>query len=829
MRPRRAAPRRNRGSAPSSSAREWVGGSFSAPFFVQEGAEPYRPGIAIWLELPDGFVVGQAIFKPEEAKGAVARTLRGALTQPAIRMPRKPDAIRVADAATAADVREQIGKSTPVIIAPTPELDEIFEQMIASLSEEEAEDEASYLAGGRVSAGAVEELFRAASLLFALKPWTIADNGQVLRMDIPAFGVDGACVSTIGQFGDARGVLILGSLDDFHEFAAATEASAAGNGPLRLGAEVLALTFESAAELPPSMRREAMARGWPVASPDAYPLVERRDPDGVPRPLVERDVEIATACARSLIPFLQRNAALLASETYTPTCESYFDDDDREVRLTVPYEALADSDLTDTDLEQYEDFEPPPTEPFRPRAGRNEPCPCGSGRKYKKCHLRPDEARHSEGRRAIAAHRMDARLVSRLMEFAHREFGTAWRAFENHFVDPRESSELACPWSVYGFEVNGKTVVDAYLKAHGRRCSRKERRWLDAQRAAWLSVWEVEAVDPGRTLTLRDLLSDERRTVLETRASMSLVSRDALLARVIDHDGVSLLAGAHLRPLPPLDADEVVRRARARLRRKRVVPVERLQDAAFGRNLIRYWEEAVEVLDSRYALPPDLRNADGDPLLLTVDRFEVTPGSMAGVEALVAEIEGARREDTPEDSSAYVFLRPKDVTRPEGESTVLGWLELKPEALQITTTSQARADALRERVEAACGAHIQHRAREHADPFAVGKRPGKPSPAPVPPPPEQQSLAAEFKARHYAGWPDVPLPALNQKTPRECARTPEGREAVDLVLKHMENMEQRAGDDAPFDFSTIRSELGLALRQDQTAHGTAEHVSGRNR
>ena len=29
--------------------------------------------------------------------------------------------------------------------------------------------------------------------------------------------------------------------------------------------------------------------------------------------------------------------------------------------------------------------------------GRNDPCPCGSGRKYKKCHLAEDEAaRHKE-------------------------------------------------------------------------------------------------------------------------------------------------------------------------------------------------------------------------------------------------------------------------------------------------------------------------------------------------------------------------------------------------------------------------------------------------
>ena len=33
-----------------------------------------------------------------------------------------------------------------------------------------------------------------------------------------------------------------------------------------------------------------------------------------------------------------------------------------------------------------------PTAPVRRKVGRNEPCPCGSGKKYKKCHLALDEA-----------------------------------------------------------------------------------------------------------------------------------------------------------------------------------------------------------------------------------------------------------------------------------------------------------------------------------------------------------------------------------------------------------------------------------------------------
>jgi hypothetical protein len=38
-----------------------------------------------------------------------------------------------------------------------------------------------------------------------------------------------------------------------------------------------------------------------------------------------------------------------------------------------------------------------------PRPGRNEPCPCGSGRKYKQCCLAKDEAASATARATAAA------------------------------------------------------------------------------------------------------------------------------------------------------------------------------------------------------------------------------------------------------------------------------------------------------------------------------------------------------------------------------------------------------------------------------------------
>ena len=79
----------------------------------------------------------------------------------------------------------------------------------------------------------------------------------------------------------------------------------------------------------------------------------------------------------------------------------------------------------------------------------------------------------------------------------------------------------------------------------------------------------------------------------------------------------------------------------------------------------------------------------------------------------------------------------------------------------------------------------------------------------VPDSPEAAQLVLDFKRRHYADWLDTAIPALGGQTPREAMRTAKGREAVDVLLKDMENLEQRVPAGSAFDFSALRRELGL--------------------
>src|SRR5205814_7125656 len=90
----------------------------------------------------------------------------------------------------------------------------------------------------------------------------------------------------------------------------------------------------------------------------------------------------------------------------------------------------------------------------------------------------------------------------------------------------------------------------------GAELDHAERTWLLAQQSAWLSIWEVLEVEPGKSVTLRDRLSGETRRVHEVRGSAVLVPRDAILGRVVDHEGISVLCGIHPRPLTPFRSEE---------------------------------------------------------------------------------------------------------------------------------------------------------------------------------------------------------------------------------------------------------------------------------
>jgi len=786
----------------SSAVHEWVGGRIVTPFYVTAD-DPYRPEMILWMEFPEGFVVGSQLLDPAGPRVSFAESLQETMDAPLFGPPRRPGRVRVGDKRLAAEVRA-VAPEIDVVVAPTPELHDLIEEMGTSMPGDGATGP-SYFEDDRIPAALVAELFRAAESLYRIAPWRGADDSQLLRLDIPALGVEGACLSIIGTLGESLGFIIFPSLVAYDRFVGAMERMEEGHGPPDLGTSMLSLNFDRGADLPPTMRREAAGHGWPVASADAYPSVQHRDRDGVLRPLTEPDVRIVTACATSLGAFFVKHGTRFENDSIEPMCESYMDNDGFEVRFTVPYGAGPMFEVNN------------PATPQRaghpaPKVGRNAPCPCGSGKKYKKCCMAGDESARRTAGAPAAAHRIDTRLIDEIVGFAVQRFGESWVQQMEDLGDPDESPQLVVPWAAYDLAVEGKTAAQWYREAQQTRLSESEQAWLAAQEDAWISIWEVVGVDPGNSLRLTDQLTGESREVVDVEGSRSVALRDVILARVVDYGEQSLLCGIHPQPLPPLAADDVLNRMRRWLRRKRQVPVERLRQPKFFGKLLQCWDDAVETLDRQSSMPPALHNTDGDPLLLTCDRFAFDPRKGQAIEKRLAALEGAQPPEADDKDRRYVLTR-RSKSSGLGGDTVIGQVAVKKGALVVEANSVERADALRARVEAACGDLIRFRARDHSDPLAALEKGGARLDPAVAlddiPDADRIRIMREVKEAYYTDWLDQPVPALAGKTPRQAARTKSDRERLELLVKEHENGEARLPQDERFDFSHLRAELGL--------------------
>ena len=300
--------------------------------------------------------------------------------------------------------------------------------------------------------------------------------------------------------------------------------------------------------------------------------------------------------------------------------------------------------------------------------------------------------------------------------------------------------------------------------------------------------------------------------VHERTASRTVRPRDLLLARVLDLGDRAILAGCHLRSLPPLQADEARRRVRSHLgaRAAKVKP-EQLHESSADETIFRIWQEVVDAADARPA--PQLQNTDGEDFIFTTDRFEVAAGREDEVLARLMSLPDASRdeEEAGGEGVTISFVR-------EGNAkgllptTLVGRATVEGRALRLETNSRERADSLRSLVAERLGPLVSFRIRDHADPLAgigKGRERGDQRP-PEPMPPEVLGVVKRMQAEHYQRWLDEAIPALGGLTPRQAAGRKGGpRQRVELLLAEIEHAEAGQPVAQRFDVAVLRRELGL--------------------
>lgn len=307
----------------ASAVEEWVGGHFQSSAYVTEGG-PFRPEIVVWT--CDGLVLAGGAAHPDEVASEFSTQLRRAIERPLVGAPRRPTAVRIADASLAPAVREVLGDEVPIRVAPTPEVDAVAGEMREGIAGPASD--ASYLADGRVDAAAVGRWFHAMAALYRAAPWRVVpDDSVAVALDAPSLGLRGAVAVFMGGAGLERGVLLFDSAEAHRAFRAFCEGVDMTSPPpaaLDVGASLFAMGFERPDELSATMRAEVKRHSWELAGPAAWPRLRLVERDGVLRPVTAADLAKAHAVADALARFVVEHAARLrrrkgpaASERYT--------------------------------------------------------------------------------------------------------------------------------------------------------------------------------------------------------------------------------------------------------------------------------------------------------------------------------------------------------------------------------------------------------------------------------------------------------------------------------------------------------------------------------
>lgn len=458
------------------------------------------------------------------------------------------------------------------------------------------------------------------------------------------------------------------------------------------------------------------------------------------------------------------------------------------------------------------------------RLNRNDPCPCGSGKKHKKCCGSTSAAGPApEVARANAAKELDRGLVAPLMRFARLRFGPDWlESALREYAGSEETIEqvemqLAVPWALFHYSIaeDGLPVARLFGDEQGRRLSPEIRALLDAQLQSWLGVWEVQRVEQGVGMAVKDLLTGEERFVHEISGSRGLGARDALLGRVVDFGGASFLGGVHPQPLPPRDTDIAVREVRRACRvRTRPVRVEKLREIAVQQLTIDVWRDLAAQLREPRPMPT-LTNTDGDPIVMTTDHFDIVTPDDTTVIARLATFAGAEEPESDEDGeTAITITKSGNATHKSWDNTIIGRIVIAGRRMRIESNSVRRADGLRRALVSHLGELVRLRLRDETgakELFARAQRSpprGKIDRRPERPP-EYKEIEREFKERHMTAWVDEAIPALGGLTPREASRSPRTRKDLDLLLRELENHESRLPADERFDVGRLRAVLGV--------------------
>jgi hypothetical protein len=477
------------------------------------------------------------------------------------------------------------------------------------------------------------------------------------------------------------------------------------------------------------------------------------------------------------------------------------------------------------------------------KAGRNDPCPCGSGKKYKKCCL-ANEIAPVASLTWLKMRRTEGEFIPTLLKHAAKFYGPealaeAWDEFslwKDVPMDPSSQPELDTaflPWFVFNWIPDNVEIKEAehipempvamhYLETKGSRLDTFQQRFIKEICSQPYSFFMVTDVDPGESLMLRDLILGREITVHERQASATLLKASIIFTRIITMDNDSIMVGCAPTVIPPTYHNYFIdiRENMA----KKFPNYDQNFLLEYDLELRTIYHEIREAL-SNPALP-QLHNTDGDLMQFTKLYYTLTCPPRQALKALVtlSMAEGADEciQDGKFDergelvSLEFPWLKKGNQTHASWDNTVMGHITIDGNLLTIDVNSQERANVIKRELESRLGNQASFRnaviqssekmleeVATRSPGVNLGQQRNEDLQAS-----EVQETLKEMSEQHWRAWLDTSIPALKDQTPREAVKTVTGRERLEALLWQFDGQSESLQSFRP-DVKALRQALGL--------------------
>src|SRR5215212_2169273 len=357
------------------------------------------------------------------------------------------------------------------------------------------------------------------------------------------------------------------------------------------------------------------------------------------------------------------------------------------------------------------------------KVGRNDPCPCGSGRKYKKCC---QESFGEKDFRYRRWRRVEADLIPQLFAYALETLGPeaiedAWTEFHDHEApgayDPESPmNSVFMPWFLFNWihetqppdstYFSETTIADSFHSDHA--LSEDEEKLIMSAIQTPYSLCEVQELTPGVGMTLFDLFLRVKHVVIERTASQTLKKGEIIYCSTTHLDGISSNIGTSpyaLRPIAKRDILEL---------RKWMIDESGAAELTAD-HLVEFAADIRSLyLDTVIAMfrPPQLMNSDNDPLLPQKVHFDVESAD-AAFHALKDLAEGHSEDELLSDATVADGLIVKaeipwlggtrEARKRLGGPVLLGTINIDHSKLIISVNSTKRAEKIRRLVKKRLG------------------------------------------------------------------------------------------------------------------------------